>query len=243
LNANENLKAINLILQFLGQLCGKSCNESCQEACGLAQAKLILPFIITSHLFVVDEITRLYGTPGVTTIRNESDKDTSHEKFVTVLGCKINPMTYIRYFFSFYQFCGAGSHLLVTSKSGRFWLQYINSDTKFCFLDDFVSQKHHQVVPPYLLVRWLLIIESILLVFRGNTLVLHPYFCCFLAQNSTEYFKVSLMVDVLNNRASGHSFLPRKWLHVTCFTASNSTHFLSDYILNERILAVDYLDF
>lgn len=102
----------NLILQFLGTLCGKACNESCREPCAIAQAKLILPFIITSHLFVVDEITRLYGTPGVTTIRNEGDKDASHIKFVSILGIKINPMTYIRYFFSFYQFCGAGSLIL-----------------------------------------------------------------------------------------------------------------------------------
>jgi hypothetical protein len=53
-------------------------------------------FVLTVHL-VVDYITKIYGTPGITAVRNGEDK-----KF-----------RQLKLFFAFYQFCALASHVTV----------------------------------------------------------------------------------------------------------------------------------
>lgn len=70
---------------------------------GLSVFKVALPAFMFAHLLIVDEITRRYGTPGVTSVRN-ADKVAVKDTLAVTLYKK---------FFSVYQFCGAGSHLIV----------------------------------------------------------------------------------------------------------------------------------
>jgi hypothetical protein len=78
---------------------------------GETATKIALAAIMFAHVIVADEITKRYGTPGISSVRieqsNTAKRDTASMKIM-------------RRFYSFFQICGAGGTLILDPRLGDF---------------------------------------------------------------------------------------------------------------------------